>query len=61
MKLLDTFRNFLFPFDQESLDVPDLRQKTPQYSYISRPVDLAPTKEDETFEASDGFLYLNHL
>ena len=61
MNLLNNFRHFLFPFDQETLEVPKLEAKTPKYSYINRRVDIEETEENTKFDASDSFLYLSHL
>ena len=61
MKLAKAFRNFLFPFDQETMVVPELKQKTLKYRYIKRSAEVEPAEDVHRFDASDCFLYLNHL
>lgn len=61
MKLLAAFRHFLFPFEQDSLEVPEPQPAMSKYRYLNRHSDEEAIAKEKKFEASDCFIYLNHL
>ncbi len=61
MQLLESFRHFLFPFDQDILETPTVVEEQTQQS--DEIVQSLPNKTQESHEfiVSDSFLYLNNL
>ncbi|OKH15125.1 hypothetical protein [[Limnothrix rosea] IAM M-220] len=61
MQLLEAFRHFLFPFDQEILETPTVSEKTRQCSGKTTKSLQEKGEKSREFIALDGFLYLNNL